>query len=171
MRLKILGSHVGCKVANKCLNICERVKVVKRKKDGPLRSSAVLLIASVRERQKTLIEKTKDAKEHCNNRLLAVDYCCKAVHVRCLRGSWLPLCRERGRHTEDNRLKDIQVHNCRGVVKYLKRLTFENSSLKFILELFGTSFQRNTTKNFFTWYQTRLKPESQKFIRNSGNLC
>ena len=28
MRLKIHGSHLKCKVANKCLNVCKRVEVV-----------------------------------------------------------------------------------------------------------------------------------------------
>ena len=28
LRLKIRDSHLTCKVANKCLNVCERVEVV-----------------------------------------------------------------------------------------------------------------------------------------------
>ena len=42
-------SYLTYKVANKCLNVRERVEVVKRnKKDSPLPSPAVLLIISVR---------------------------------------------------------------------------------------------------------------------------
>ena len=40
--MKICGSHLACKVANKCLNDCEWAKVVESNKDGPLPSSAVL---------------------------------------------------------------------------------------------------------------------------------
>ena len=37
MRLKINDSHIACKVAYKCLNVCERVEVVERnKKWSPL---------------------------------------------------------------------------------------------------------------------------------------
>ena len=32
---KIRGSHLRCKVANKCLNVCEWMKVVERNKDNP----------------------------------------------------------------------------------------------------------------------------------------
>ena len=34
MRLKIRGSHLKCKVANKCLNVRERVELVGRNKDA-----------------------------------------------------------------------------------------------------------------------------------------
>ena len=35
MRLKIQGSHLTCKVANKCQNVREQVEVVEREKDCP----------------------------------------------------------------------------------------------------------------------------------------
>ena len=35
MRLKIRVSYLTCKVADKCLHVCERVEVVERNKDGP----------------------------------------------------------------------------------------------------------------------------------------
>ena len=34
MRLKMRGSHLTCKVANRCLDVPEQVEVVKRNKDG-----------------------------------------------------------------------------------------------------------------------------------------
>ena len=51
VRSKIRGSHLTCKVANRCLNVRERLEVVGWKKDGPLPSFAVLWIASVCERK------------------------------------------------------------------------------------------------------------------------
>ena len=42
MRLQKRGSHLTCKVANKCLNVRERVEVVDRNKDAALPSPAVL---------------------------------------------------------------------------------------------------------------------------------
>ena len=51
MRLKICDSHLTCKVANKCLNVRERVEVVEWKKDSPHPSPAVPSVVSVRERK------------------------------------------------------------------------------------------------------------------------
>ena len=34
LRLKMHGSHLTCKDGNKCLNVCKRVKVVEKNKDG-----------------------------------------------------------------------------------------------------------------------------------------
>ena len=42
IRIKILGSHLTCKVANKCLNIREQEEVGEINKDGPLASHVVL---------------------------------------------------------------------------------------------------------------------------------
>ena len=42
IRLKIRGSHLTCKIENKCLNVCERMKLVERNIDNFLSSSAVL---------------------------------------------------------------------------------------------------------------------------------
>ena len=42
VQLKIRGSHLTCKVANKCLNVREGVEVEKRNKNGPLPFPAVL---------------------------------------------------------------------------------------------------------------------------------
>ena len=47
MRLKIRGTLLTFKVTNKCLNICERDKVVERIKQDPHPSSTVLKIVSV----------------------------------------------------------------------------------------------------------------------------
>ena len=48
MRLKICVSHLTWKVANKCLNVCERVEVEERNRNDPLPSPAVMCIVSVR---------------------------------------------------------------------------------------------------------------------------
>ena len=40
MRLKMRGSYLKCKVANKCVNVREWVEVVEKNKDGPLPSPA-----------------------------------------------------------------------------------------------------------------------------------
>ena len=50
MQFKIPGSNLKRRVANKCLNICELVEVVKRNKYRPITFPAVLLILSVREK-------------------------------------------------------------------------------------------------------------------------
>ena len=42
MRLKMQGSQLTCKVANKSQNVHEQVEVVERKKDCPLPFPAVL---------------------------------------------------------------------------------------------------------------------------------
>ena len=36
MQLKIFGSHLTCKIANKCLNVGKRMEKVERKKDNRL---------------------------------------------------------------------------------------------------------------------------------------
>ena len=41
MQLEFRGSHLTGKVANKCLNVHERVEVGERDKGGPLSSPAV----------------------------------------------------------------------------------------------------------------------------------
>ena len=46
MGFKIRGSHLTCKVANKCLNAPEHLEVLERKKDGLLPSRAFSWIAS-----------------------------------------------------------------------------------------------------------------------------
>ena len=51
VRLTIGGSHLACKVANKCLNVRESMKVVERNKNGPLPSPAATRIVSVCERK------------------------------------------------------------------------------------------------------------------------
>ena len=48
MQLKICVSHLTWKVANKCLNVCERVEVEERNRNDPLPSPAVMCIVSVR---------------------------------------------------------------------------------------------------------------------------
>ena len=42
MLLEIRGSHLTCKVANKCLNVCERAEIVERNKYSPLPFATVL---------------------------------------------------------------------------------------------------------------------------------
>ena len=46
--LKIWGSHLTCKAANRCLNVCQWVEVVGRNKDGPLSFQPVLWIQAVK---------------------------------------------------------------------------------------------------------------------------
>ena len=64
MRLKICDSHLTCKVANKCLNVRERVEVVEWKKKMvpslPLRSCE--LSVSVKENPDRKKQKTKNKK-------------------------------------------------------------------------------------------------------------
>ena len=42
MGLNKRRSHLTCKIANKCLNIRERVEFVEKNKDGPLSSPVVM---------------------------------------------------------------------------------------------------------------------------------
>ena len=62
MRLKICGSHLSCKVTNKCPNVREQVEGVNRNRnnDGPLPSPAVPCLASIRERK--LVSLSKNLK-------------------------------------------------------------------------------------------------------------
>ena len=59
MRLKIYDSHLTCKVANKCLNVCERVEVVEwnKKWSSPFPCCPVSRQCPWK---KTLIEKKKE---------------------------------------------------------------------------------------------------------------
>ena len=47
LRLKIRDSHLACKVANKCLNVCERVEVIESKKDSIFMLTTFLLVIHV----------------------------------------------------------------------------------------------------------------------------
>ena len=49
--IRICGSHLKCKFANKCLNVCEQIEVVQSNKDGSLPSPDVLWITTVDERK------------------------------------------------------------------------------------------------------------------------
>ena len=53
MQLKICGSHLTCKVANKGLNAHELLDVIERNKNGPFSSPAVLWIISVWKKKNT----------------------------------------------------------------------------------------------------------------------
>ena len=47
--LKLHGSHLTCKVANKCLNVHEKVEVVRSNKDGLLPLSCELTVSDERK--------------------------------------------------------------------------------------------------------------------------
>ena len=49
--IKIRDSDLTCKVANKCLNVCDLVEMVKTNKHDSYHPPAVLLIGSARKRK------------------------------------------------------------------------------------------------------------------------